>query len=137
MLSSIGLPGTNGFVGEFLVLLGAFRANVWWAAIAATGVILSACYMLWMFQRVIFGPVTHEENRGLADLSLRERLVFAPLLVLIFWIGVMPQPVPRPHAAVARPHARASRSSAPRRPRGCRRAAPAAPFPRLPGGGAR
>ena len=92
MLSSIGLPGTNGFVGEFLVLLGAFRANPWWAAIAATGVILSACYMLWMFQRVIFGPVTHEENRTLKDLSLRERLVFAPLLVLIFWMGVMPQP---------------------------------------------
>jgi NADH-quinone oxidoreductase subunit M len=91
-LSSIGLPGTNGFVGEFLVLLGAFRANVWWAAIATSGVILSACYMLWMFQRVVFGPVTHEENRGLADLSLRERLVFAPLLVLIFWMGVMPQP---------------------------------------------
>ena len=54
--------------------------------------ILSACYMLWMFQRVIFGPVTHEENRDLKDLSLRERLVFAPLLILIFWMGVMPQP---------------------------------------------
>jgi NADH-quinone oxidoreductase subunit M len=92
LLSSIGLPGTNGFVGEFLVLLGAFRANWWWAAIAATGVILSACYMLWMFQRVVFGPVTHEENRDLRDLSLRERLVFAPLLILIFWMGVMPQP---------------------------------------------
>ena len=92
MLSSIGLPGTNGFVGEFLVLLGAFRANVWWAALAATGVILSACYMLWMFQRVVFGPVTHEENRNLKDLSLRERLVFAPLLIMIFWMGVMPQP---------------------------------------------
>jgi NADH-quinone oxidoreductase subunit M len=92
MLSSVGLPGTNGFVGEFLVLLGAFRANWWWAAIAATGVILSACYMLWMFQRVIFGPITHEENRNLKDLSLRERLVFAPLLILIFWMGMMPQP---------------------------------------------
>ncbi len=92
MLSSVGLPGTNGFVGEFLVLLGAFRAHAWWAAVAATGVILSAAYMLWMFQRVIFGPVTHEENRELKDLSLRERLVFAPLLVLIFWIGFAPQP---------------------------------------------
>ena len=80
MLSSIGLPGTNGFVGEFLVLLGAFKHSVWWAVFAATGVILSACYMLWMFQRVVFGPVTHEENRKLTDLSLRERLVFAPLL---------------------------------------------------------
>src|SRR5262249_14114695 len=70
-LSSIGLPGTNGFVGEFLVLLGAFKTRVVWAAVGATGVILSACYMLWMFQRVVFGPITHEENRGLADLTLR------------------------------------------------------------------
>jgi NADH-quinone oxidoreductase subunit M len=92
MLSSIGLPGTNGFIGEFLVLLGAFKHEVWWAVLAATGVILSACYMLWMFQRVVFGPVTHEENRKLSDLSFRERLVFAPLLVFIFWMGVAPQP---------------------------------------------
>ncbi|MBK7367895.1 MAG: NADH-quinone oxidoreductase subunit M [Candidatus Eisenbacteria bacterium] len=92
MLSSVGLPGTNGFIGEFLVLLGAFKHSVWWAVVAATGVILSACYMLWMFQRVVFGPVTHEENRKLTDLSFRERLVFAPLLVLIFWMGVAPQP---------------------------------------------
>jgi NADH-quinone oxidoreductase subunit M len=93
MLSSIGLPGTNGFVGEFLVLLGAFRTNFWWAALAAVGVILSAVYMLWMFQRVMFGPVTHAENENLPDLTVRERLVFAPLLLLIFWIGVMPQPI--------------------------------------------
>jgi NADH-quinone oxidoreductase subunit M len=91
-LSSIGLPGTNGFIGEFLVLLGAFKTSVAWAAVAATGVILSACYMLWMYQRVVFGPVTHEENRRLGDLTMRERLVFAPLLVLIFWMGVAPQP---------------------------------------------
>jgi NADH-quinone oxidoreductase subunit M len=93
MLSSIGLPGTNGFVGEFLVLLGAFRTQAWWAVLAALGVILSACYMLWMFQRVMFGPVTHPENEKLSDLTLRERLVFAPLLVLIFWMGVTPQPL--------------------------------------------
>jgi NADH-quinone oxidoreductase subunit M len=92
MLSSIGLPGTNGFIGEFLVLFGAFRHAIPWAVAAATGVILSACYMLWMFQRVVFGPVTHEENRRLIDLSVRERLVFAPLLVLIFWMGFAPQP---------------------------------------------
>jgi NADH-quinone oxidoreductase subunit M len=91
-LSSIGLPGLNGFVGEFLVLLGAFRAQWWWGALAATGVILSAVYMLWMFQRVVFGPVTHAENEKLSDLGTRERLVFAPLIVLIFWLGVMPQP---------------------------------------------
>jgi NADH-quinone oxidoreductase subunit M len=92
MLSSIGLPGTNGFVGEFLVLLGAFRTMPWWAYVAGLGVILSACYMLWMFQRVVFGPLTHEANAKLSDLSLRERLVFAPLLILIFWMGVAPQP---------------------------------------------
>ncbi len=92
-LSSIGLPGTNGFVGEFLVLLGAFRVNPLWAIIAATGVILSALYMLWMYQRVFFGPVTHEANEKLADLTLRERLVFAPLILLIFWMGVYPQPI--------------------------------------------
>jgi NADH-quinone oxidoreductase subunit M len=91
-LSSIGLPGTNGFVGEFLVLLGAFRTQPWWAVLAATGVILSAVYMLWMFQRVMFGPVTHPENEKLSDLTLRERLVFAPIILLIFWIGFMPQP---------------------------------------------
>jgi NADH-quinone oxidoreductase subunit M len=91
-LSSIGLPGTNGFVGEFLVLLGAFRAEPWWAVVAALGVILSAVYMLWMFQRVVFGPVTHPENEKLSDLTMRERLVFVPILVLIFWLGVMPQP---------------------------------------------
>jgi len=92
LLSSIGLPGTNGFVGEFLVLLGAFRTAPLWSILAATGVVLGALYMLWMFQRVMFGPVTREENQGLRDLSLRERLVFAPLILLIFWMGVMPQP---------------------------------------------
>ncbi|HTO90760.1 MAG TPA: NADH-quinone oxidoreductase subunit M [Candidatus Sulfotelmatobacter sp.] len=92
MLSSIGLPGLNGFVGEFLVLIGAFRTQHAWAIWAASGVILSAVYMLWMFQRVIFGPVTHSENEKLSDLTLREKLVFAPLLVLILWMGVMPQP---------------------------------------------
>jgi NADH-quinone oxidoreductase subunit M len=93
MLSSIGLPGTNGFVGEFLVLLGAFRRNPVWAITAATGVILSAVYMLWMFKRVFFGPITRVENEKLVDLSLREKLVFAPLILLIFWMGVYPQPL--------------------------------------------
>jgi NADH-quinone oxidoreductase subunit M len=92
LLSSIGLPGTNGFVGEFLVLLGAFRTQAWWAVLGATGVILSAVYMLWMFQRVMFGPVTHVENEKLSDLTLRERLVFAPILILVFWLGLAPQP---------------------------------------------
>jgi len=92
VFASLGLPGLNGFIGEFLVLLGAFKTSFAWAAVGATGVILSACYMLWMFQRVAFGPVTHEENQHLGDVTLRERLVFAPLLLLIFWMGVAPQP---------------------------------------------
>ena len=89
-LSSIGLPGLNGFVGEFLILLGAFKANMIYSTIAATGVIFAACYMLWMFQRVMFGEVTHEKNRNLKDLSLREIAIFAPLLLFIVWIGVYP-----------------------------------------------
>ena len=71
-LSSIGLPGLNGFVGEFLILLGAFAWNPRFAAVAATGVILSATYMLWMFQRVNYGPVTNEKNAALPDLRPRE-----------------------------------------------------------------
>jgi NADH-quinone oxidoreductase subunit M len=92
MLSSIGLPLTNGFVGEFLILLGAFAANVWYASFAATGVILGACYMLWMYQRVIFGKITKPENEKLTDLTVRERLTLIPLVALIFWIGIYPSP---------------------------------------------
>ena len=91
-LSSIGLPGLNGFVGEFLILVGTFRVNVLYAVLATAGIVLAAVYMLWMFQRVMFGPVTHEENRGLADLTPREVAVLAPVLALIVWIGVYPQP---------------------------------------------
>jgi len=89
-LSSIGLPGLNGFVGEFLILLGAFKANMIYSTLAATGVIFAACYMLWMFQRVMFGQVTNEKNRDLKDLSWREIAIFAPLLLFILWIGVHP-----------------------------------------------
>jgi NADH-quinone oxidoreductase subunit M len=89
-LSSIGLPGLNGFVGEFLILLGAFQSNKIYAIIAATGVIFAACYMLWMFQRVVFGQVTNEKNKDLKDLSWREIAIFAPLILFIVWIGVYP-----------------------------------------------
>ena len=92
MLSSIGLPFTNGFVGEFLILLGTFRANAVYAIIAASGVILAACYMLWMYQRVIFGKVTKPENEKLTDLTWREKIILIPLVILIFWIGIYPQP---------------------------------------------
>ena len=90
--SSIGLPGLNGFVGEFLILLGAFNASPPWAAAAATGVILGAIYMLWMFRRVIFGPLTNPENQKLQDLNGREILILAPVLALIVFMGVYPQP---------------------------------------------
>jgi NADH-quinone oxidoreductase subunit M len=91
-LSSIGLPGLNGFVGEFLILLATFRVNVVYAVFAATGVILSAVYMLWMFQRVMFGEVTREENRKLKDLTLREIIVLIPIILFIIQIGVYPKP---------------------------------------------
>jgi NADH-quinone oxidoreductase subunit M len=89
-LSSIGLPGLNGFVGEFLILLGTFKVNKLYAIIAASGVIFAACYMLWMFQRVVFGKVTNEKNKDLKDLSWREIAIFAPLILFIIWIGVYP-----------------------------------------------
>jgi NADH-quinone oxidoreductase subunit M len=87
-LSSIGLPMMNGFVGEFLVLLGSFKANFTFAAFAATGIILSAVYMLWMYQRVVFGEMTNPKNRGLADLNFREKFILVPIIVMIFWIGI-------------------------------------------------
>ncbi|HAY22949.1 MAG TPA: NADH-quinone oxidoreductase subunit M [Desulfobacterales bacterium] len=89
-LSSIGLPGLNGFVGEYLILLGAFKTNKVFAVFAASGVIFAAAYMLWMFQRVMFGTITNEKNRNLKDLSMREVIVLLPILVFIVWIGVYP-----------------------------------------------
>jgi NADH-quinone oxidoreductase subunit M len=91
-LSSIGLPGLNGFVGEFLILLGTFKSNTIYAVFAALGVILAAVYMLRMFQRVMFGEVTREENKKLKDLSLREIVVLLPLIFFIILIGVYPKP---------------------------------------------
>ena len=89
-LSSVALPGTNGFIGEFLILLGAWKTSPGLAAISALGVIFGAVYMLWMFQRVMFGPITHEENKHLKDLSFREMAVLAPLIFAIFAMGVFP-----------------------------------------------
>ncbi|HEV8629168.1 MAG TPA: NADH-quinone oxidoreductase subunit M, partial [Thermoanaerobaculia bacterium] len=90
VLSSLGLPGLNGFVGEFLVLVGAFQVSPRLAALATTGIIFAAVYLLWMYQRVVFGEITHEENRRLVDLSPREWALLAPVLVFIVWIGVYP-----------------------------------------------
>jgi NADH-quinone oxidoreductase subunit M len=95
-LSSIGLPGLNGFVGEFLILLGAFRWDPRLAAFAATGVILSAAYMLWMFQRVNYGPVSNEKNVSLPDLRPREWAVIVPIIALAVLMGVFPNLFLRP-----------------------------------------
>ncbi|MBP1727712.1 MAG: dehydrogenase subunit [Deltaproteobacteria bacterium] len=94
--SSIGLPGTNGFVGEFLVLIGAFESNLrWYAIIASSGVILSAVYMLWMFQRVMFGKLDNPKNQKLLDLDAREIAIMAPLVFMIFFMGLYPTPFTR------------------------------------------
>jgi len=90
VLSSLGLPGLNGFVGEFLVLVGAFQVSRLLGAVATTGIIFAAVYLLWMYQRVFFGELQHEENRRLHDLTPREWALLAPVVVLIVWIGVYP-----------------------------------------------
>ena len=90
-LSSIGLPGTNGFVGEFLILLGAFQSNIVYGVLAATGVILGAAYMLWMFQRVMFGKITRPENEKLKDLNAREITILVPMVIMIFLMGIYPK----------------------------------------------
>jgi NADH-quinone oxidoreductase subunit M len=89
-LSSIGLPGTNGFIGEFTILLGAFQHKVIYAVIASLGIILGAGYMLWLYQRVAFGTVTNPHNEHLQDMNLREVVAALPLLVLVFWVGLYP-----------------------------------------------
>jgi NADH-quinone oxidoreductase subunit M len=91
-LSSIGLPGTNGFVGEFLVLLGAFKTYPVATALATTGVIIAAAYLLWALQRILFNPLDKQENEKLTDLTPRELAVLIPLLACIVWIGVYPKP---------------------------------------------
>ncbi|MCH7663770.1 MAG: NADH-quinone oxidoreductase subunit M, partial [Chloroflexi bacterium] len=99
-LSSMGLPGLNGFVGEFTILLGAWGAGAegaplgsyLYAGFAAVGVILAAIYILFMFQKMFLGPVTNKKNEGLLDLSKRELVIIVPLIILIFWIGLYPKP---------------------------------------------
>ncbi len=92
MLSSIGLPGLNGFVGEFLTLLGAFAAHRWWAIVAATGVIIAALYLLWAYQRVFHGRV-NDDNPPMKELTFREGLIMAPFLIGIVFMGIYPKPV--------------------------------------------
>ncbi len=100
-LSSIGVPGTNGFVGEFLVLLGAFRTHPWLALISATAVIFAAAYLLWAIQRILFNPLAKPENEHIPDLNRRELALLAPLVAGIIWLGVYPQPVLRRMEAAA------------------------------------
>ncbi len=91
-MSSIGLPTLNGFIGEATILLGAFNRTWWWAALAGLGIVLGAAYMLWMYQRVFFGPVTNPENEKLRDLDWREVAYLMPIVLLCFWIGLYPRP---------------------------------------------
>jgi NADH-quinone oxidoreductase subunit M len=92
-MANVGLPGTSGFVGEFLTLLGAFKANTWVAFLATTGVILSACYALWLFARVVFGEVKKPGLQAIPDLDRREMAMLAPLVVLVIYYGVQPGPI--------------------------------------------
>ena len=92
MLSSIGLPLLNGFIGEFLILLGVFAESYLYAALGATGLVLGAIYMLWAYQRVMFGPILKKINMGLKDLNPREIALMIPLAVMIFLMGIYPQP---------------------------------------------
>jgi NADH-quinone oxidoreductase subunit M len=92
MLSSIGLPLLNGFIGEFTILQGAFEVNWRWAAWAVSGIVLGAAYMLWLYQRTMFGPCDNPKNQALKDLSFREVMTLVPLVVAAFWIGLYPKP---------------------------------------------
>jgi len=92
LLSSVGLPGLNGFVGEILCLFGIFKANQIFAILSVTTVILAAAYLLWMFQRVMHGPITNEKISSFADINKREIVYLVPIIVMMFWMGVYPQP---------------------------------------------
>ncbi len=92
MFSSIGLPGLNGFVGEFLILVGIFHTNLVYAAFAVTGIVLGAAYMLWLYQRTMFGEATTPENQNMQDMNARQVAYMLPLIILMFWIGLYPQP---------------------------------------------
>ena len=92
-MASVGLPATSGFVGEILVLIGTFQASQWAALVAATGLVLGAAYMLWLYRRVVFGEITNEEVKHMPDLGVRETIIFVPLVLLVLWLGIYPKPV--------------------------------------------
>ena len=89
-MAGMGLPGTSGFIGEFMVLVGAFKVNFWVALLGSTGMILGACYSLWLYRRIIFGSITRDDLKSILDLSPREIGIFVPLIVLTFWMGIYP-----------------------------------------------
>jgi NADH-quinone oxidoreductase subunit M len=89
-MASVGLPGTSGFIGEFLVMVGAFKANSWVAALICSGIILGAAYMLWLYRRVVFGELDKADLKSILDLNWREKLIFAPLIALVLWMGIYP-----------------------------------------------
>lgn len=89
-MGNVGLPGTSGFVGEFLTLAGVYQASTWTAFFAATGVIFSACYALWLYRRVVFGDLIKESLKTIQDMDRREKLIFAPLVVATIALGVYP-----------------------------------------------
>ena len=90
MLASVGLPGTSGFVGEFLVLVGAWQSSTWLAFFTATGLVLGATYMLWLYRRVVFGKAEKPEIIALKPMDRREIFIFVPLSILVLWYGVFP-----------------------------------------------
>ncbi len=92
MLASVGLPGTGGFIGEFLVLVGLFKVNTTVAVLASLGVVLGAAYMLWLYRRVVFGSLTREDLKLITDMNIREVAIFAPLILLTLWMGIYPTP---------------------------------------------
>jgi NADH-quinone oxidoreductase subunit M len=92
-MANVGLPGTSGFIGEFLTLMGIFQVNTWVAAGAATGVILSAGYALWLYRRVVMGDLIKESLKTISDMTSREKAIFAPLVVMTIWMGVYPAPI--------------------------------------------
>ncbi len=108
-MSSIGLPTLNGFIGEFLILQGVFVKSRLWAGVAASGIVLGAAYMLWLYQRTMFGKVENPKNEGLADVGFREFALFVPLIILAVWIGLYPAPfLNRLESSVARVVSRVS-----------------------------
>ena len=124
VMSAVGLPGLNGFVGEFLVLVGTFITHRWWAVVATTAIISGAIYLLWAYQRVFHGPIRIEANAAVRDISWREIGAVAPLLAGIVFLGIYPKPVPRPGHPVGEPSAGPRADGRPVGPRASVRATP-------------